>query len=235
MPESPVLDVRDVYLAYAENPVVRHVSLTVGPGEVVALLGPNGAGKSTLMLGLTGFLPVRGGEILFDGAPVAKLGPKQRAQAGMLIVPERGSSFHGLTVEQHFMLLRRDWRAARSEVGRYFPRLLELSSRKVGTLSGGERQMLSIGCALARHPRVLLLDELSLGLAPIIVEKLLPVIRTFADENGCGVLLVEQHVHLALEIADRGYIMTHGEITLEAPTSELRDNPLVANSYLGQD
>jgi branched-chain amino acid transport system ATP-binding protein len=188
-----------------------------------------------LMLGVTGFLGLQSGEILFNGLSLAGLKPRQRALGGIAIVPERGSSFLGLTVEQHFKLLRRDWRGVRKEIGEYFPALIELSARRAGTLSGGERQMLSIGCALARHPRLLLLDELSLGLAPIVVEKLLPVVRTFAERTGCGVLLVEQHAHLALNIADRGYVMTHGEISLEAPADELRTNPLLAASYLGEN
>lgn len=235
MPDAPTLEIEAVSLGYHEQSVVRGVSLTVSAGEVVTLLGPNGAGKSTLMQGITGFLKPKKGDVRLSGRSIVDIGPRAIAGAGVALVPERNSCFSALTVTQHFRLMRSDWRAAMTEIRDYFPRLQELSDRRVGTLSGGERQMVAIACALASRPKVLLLDELSLGLAPIIVERLLPVVRTFAEQSGCAVLLVEQHVHLALEIADRGYVLSRGQVVLEASAAELRDDARVTDSYLGAD
>ena len=150
-------------------------------------------------------------------------------------MPEGRGIFFGLTVAEHFRLGHRGEQLDEQLAYTYFPKLEELRQRRAGLLSGGEQQMLAIGRALARHPHVLLLDELSLGLAPVIVEALLPTVREYALESGCAVLLVEQHVHLALEVADRGYVLSHGEIVLHKPAEELRrDRHLLIASYLGE-
>ena len=150
-------------------------------------------------------------------------------------MPEGRGLFFGLTVAEHFRLGYRGERPDEDAAYEYFPALAELRTRRVGLLSGGEQQMLAVARALARRPRLLLLDELSLGLAPVIVERLLPVVRQYAQETGCAVLLVEQHVHLALEVADRGYVLSHGEIVLADRAKVLRaDRELLISSYLGE-
>jgi branched-chain amino acid transport system ATP-binding protein len=154
---------------------------------------------------------------------------------GIAHVPEGRGIFFGLTVAEHFRLTYRGEQLEPEIAYSYFPALRELQNRRAGLLSGGEQQMLAVGRALARRPKVLLLDELSLGLAPVIVERLLPVVRKFALEDGCAVLLVEQHVNLALEVADRGYILSHGEVMAHRSAEELRgDQGLLVASYLGE-
>ena len=154
---------------------------------------------------------------------------------GIAHVPEGRGLFFGLTVAEHFRLAHRGERLDEEVAFQYFPALKDLRTRRTGLLSGGEQQMLALGRALARRPKLLLLDELSLGLAPVIVERLLPVVREYALDSGCGVLVVEQHVHLALEVADRGYVLSHGEIVLHNKAETLRnDRQLLVTSYLGE-
>jgi ABC-type branched-subunit amino acid transport system ATPase component len=229
-----VLEVRGLTAGYDGAPVVREVDLTVDAGEVVALLGPNGAGKTTPLRASSGIVRPLGGRIVFDGADTAKLAPEVRARRGIAHVPEGRGLFFGLTVAEHFRLGHRGERLDAEQAYEYFPALGELRARRAGLLSGGEQQMLAVARALVRRPRLLLLDELSLGLAPVVVERLLPVVRGYALEHGCAVLLVEQHVQLALEIADRGYVLSHGEVVLRRSARELRaDEQLLRASYLG--
>ena len=232
---EPALTLDGLTAGYDEAAVIRGVGLEVKAGEVVALLGPNGAGKTTTLRTISGLVKPMGGRILLDGRDLARSAPSARARLGIAHVPEGRGLFFGLTVAEHFRVAHRGERIDAALAYEYFPKLEELQGRRAGLLSGGEQQMLAVGRALARSPRLLLLDELSLGLAPVIVEWLLPVVRQFAQERDCAVLLVEQHVHLALEVADRGYVLTHGEIVLHDDAERLRaDRQLLIASYLGE-
>ncbi len=228
----PVLAMRGVTLGYGAGPVVRDLSLEIASGEILAMLGANGAGKSTTLGALAGFIDPIDGRIEFEGEPIAGSRPQVMAQLGIAHVPEGRGVFHGLTVAEHFRLNGNDGGIDRAV--EYFPALADLSKRRAGLLSGGEQQMLALACALCRDPRVLLIDELSLGLAPIIVENLLQVVRRHAGEAGCAVLIVEQHVHLALGVADRAIVLSHGQTVLEGSATDLDKNrDVLVASYLG--
>ena len=230
-----VLAIEQLTAGYDEAAVIRELELTVGRGEVVALLGANGAGKTTTLRAISGIVKPMGGRILYAGNDLASVSPPARARLGIAHVPEGRGIFFGLTVAEHFRLCHRGEVLDAEIAYSYFPALRELRGRRAGLLSGGEQQMLAIGRALARKPSLLLLDELSLGLAPVIVERLLPIVREYAKESGCAVLLVEQHIHLALEVADRGYVLSHGGIILQNDADKLRaDRQLLIASYLGE-
>jgi len=223
-----VLSADRISAGYHGHPIVRNLSLTVRPGEIVALLGPNGAGKTTTLLTLAGALPLLGGSIEFRGrrtsAPLYK-----RARHGLSLITEERSIYPSLTTLENLRVGRCSVDRARA----LFPELESLMRRKAGLLSGGEQQMLSLARALAREPRLLLADELSLGLAPLIVKRLHHVLRAVADENGVGVLLVEQHVRQALSIADNAYVLRRGELVLEGAADEVAGRiELLEESYL---
>jgi len=232
---GPVLELADVSAGYTGAEVIRHISITVDSGEVVALFGPNGAGKSTTLRVISGIVRPSRGQVRYAGTDLARQSPTLRARAGISHVPEGRGIFFGLTVAEHLRLGYRGERIEPSVVYEYFPALEPLRDRKAGLLSGGEQQMLAVGRALGRRPKLLLLDELSLGLAPLLVERLLPVVRQYARDSGCGVLLVEQHVQLATEIADRCYVLSHGDIVLHETGARLLSNPgMLVASYVGQ-
>jgi ABC-type branched-subunit amino acid transport system ATPase component len=231
---TTTLEITGLTAGYGGAPVLRDLSLTVSGGEVVALMGANGAGKTTTLRAISGLVKPDAGTIALEGRDLAALSPTARVRSGVVHVPQDRGIFYGLTVGEHFRLdgHGEDRHEAAFE---HFPALRDLRHRRAGLLSGGEQQMLAIARALMRRPKLLLLDELSLGLAPIIVERLLPVVRAAADTERTAVLLVEQHVHLALEIADRGYVLSHGELVLHDSAERLRgDSSLLAASYLGE-
>jgi len=232
---EPVLRIEGLTAGYGGAPVLRELDLTVGKGEVVALLGSNGAGKTTTLRAVSGLIKPMSGQILIEGRRAGSDSAHALARRGLAHVPEGRGLFFGLTVAEHFRLGYRGERLDTAQAFEYVPQLKELLNRRVGLLSGGEQQMLAVARALARGPKLLLLDEMSLGLAPVMVESLLPIIRKYADDTGVSVLLVEQHVHLALEIADRGYVLSHGSMVMEGSAETLRrDRQLLMASYLGR-
>jgi branched-chain amino acid transport system ATP-binding protein len=230
----PVLQLDGLSAGYDAAAVVRDLDLHVGAGEVVALLGPNGAGKTTTLRAISGLVHPMAGVIRVGGADIAGRSPTARTRLGIAHVPEGRGVFFGMTVAEHFRIGYRGERLDADVAFGYFPALAKLANRRVGLLSGGEQQMLTLGRSLARQPRLLLLDELSLGLAPVIVEDLLPVVATYARDSGCAVLLVEQHIQIALAVAERGYVMSHGELVVHESADVLRaDHQLILSSYLG--
>jgi len=225
---TALLEAWGLSAGYGGTTVVRDVDISVAAGEVVALLGANGAGKTTTLLTLSGDHPASGGEVVLFGVPT-KAPLSVRASLGLAMVPEERSVFGSLTVRENL-------RVARSDEGRaldLFPELVPLLDRRAGLLSGGEQQILSLARALARSPRLLLADELSLGLAPRIVRRLLDAVDDAARTGDVGVLLVEQHARQALRVADRVLVMRRGGIVLNAPAEEVRADPsLLEDTYL---
>lgn len=230
-----LLEINDLNTGYNGVSVVRGLNLHVNAGEVVALLGPNGAGKTTTLLTTSGLVPIISGEIKVFGKSVQGRRPHLIAREGLAHVPEGRALFYQLTVGENLRLGAARGAADVKQALAYFPILAEIMDRRAGLLSGGEQQMLAMARALTVKPKLLMVDEMSLGLAPIIVERLLPILRKIADETGAGVLLVEQHVNMALQVADRAYILSHGELVTEGDAKELASNrSLLEASYLGE-
>ena len=232
-----ILTLRGLHAGYGGVPVVRGLDLTVAVGEVIALLGPNGAGKTTTLSTISGLLPSIAGEIEIMGRSTDSRRPFRVARRGVAHVPEDRSLFFGLTVMENLQVVggirRRERHHAYERVFDLFPALAPLRRRKAGLLSGGEQQMLAMARAIITEPTLLLVDEMSLGLAPVAVEQMLPVVRRVADE-GAAVVIVEQHIHLALELADRGVVIANGRVVVEGPASELRnDVSQIREGYFG--
>ena len=233
---SPVLTCTGLDAGYvAGRPVLRNVDISLEAGTVLALLGPNGAGKTTLLLTIAGLQPPLAGHIGLGGAPVRSGSPRAAVKAGLVLVPDDRSLFKGLTVAENLKLASRRGATTMEMIFDYFPDLKRRMKLTAGNLSGGEQQMLAIGRALMQNPKVLLVDELSMGLAPVVVESLLPVIRRVVDETGAACVMVEQHVMLALEIADTAIVLAHGDIALQGDAKELAaDEARIERAYLGR-
>jgi branched-chain amino acid transport system ATP-binding protein len=233
-----LLDVQDIHTYYGNIHALKGVSLTVAQGEIVTLLGANGAGKTTTLRTICGLLKPRQGKVLLDGEDLGTYKAHEVVAKGVAMVPEGRGIFARLTVTENLDMgayARSDRAAIRQDLERVFslfPRLKERSKQVAGTLSGGEQQMLATGRALMAHPRLLLMDEPSMGLAPILVESIFSTLKT-VNEEGTAILLVEQNAHMALQIAHRGYVLQTGQIVLAKSTDELRSDPMVQKAYLG--
>jgi branched-chain amino acid transport system ATP-binding protein len=233
-----VLEVRGLEVRYGGIRAVKGIDLAVGAGELVCLIGANGAGKSSTLRGLSGLVPAAAGEVLYEGRSINALRAFERARAGLVMVPEGRGVFPQLTVEENLSMgayPRSDDRieADRARVFGLFPRLAERRRQTGGTLSGGEQQMLALGRALMSRPKLLLLDEPSMGLAPLAVKRILEAIREINAE-GVTVLLIEQNAHAALALASRGYVMESGRIALSGKSADLLADPRVREAYLGE-
>jgi branched-chain amino acid transport system ATP-binding protein len=236
---TPLLQVIDLRAGYGKAEVLHGLNLQADKGSVITVIGPNGAGKSTFLGSLMGVLPSRG-RIVFDGQPIEDLTLEERVMLGIALVPEKRELFGSMSVEDNLVLggfrqMRlgnRQWQSRLGDVYDLFPRLKERRLQQAGTLSGGERQMLAVGRALMSHPSLLMLDEPSLGLAPLIVKDIFSIIQTLR-QIGVTIVLVEQNARAALAVADQGYVLEMGEIGLHGPAAELAQDPRVIDTYLG--
>ncbi len=236
---EPLLDVRELRSGYGKIRVLHGVDLTMGAGEIVALLGPNGAGKTTLLCAIAGLLPWSGGSVHFDGRPMSGVGPRETARAGLVHVIQGHRVFTQISVADNLLLagydLPRGERAARVEEAlAFFPEIAAKRHDRAGALSGGQQQMLAVAQGLVRRPRLLMLDEPSAGLSPVLVDRVLSVARSLR-ERGTSVLLVEQLIEKALNLADRVYALARGRIVLEASTAEPDLPRRLEHAYFGQD
>ena len=237
---SPLLDVRSLSVRYGKVEAVHNVSLRADEGSIVTVIGPNGAGKTTLLGAVMGLLPAQG-EVSYRGESLFGLSVEDRVARGLVLVPEKRELFASMSVADNLALgafaRRREGEAATKraldEVYHRFPRLLERRAQLAGTLSGGERQMLALGRALMGRPKLLMLDEPSLGLAPLVVREIFSIVVALR-EAGVSILLVEQNARAALQVSDDGYVLETGELVLSGRSSDLAANPKVAATYLGQ-
>jgi branched-chain amino acid transport system ATP-binding protein len=234
-----LLKLNNVQTFYGNVQVLKNLSIEVSQGEIITLIGANGAGKTTTLMSISGIVPPRAGEILFDNKPIHNLSPDDIVASGISLVPEGRRIFPRLTVMENLDMgafLRRDKADIKKDVNHIFelfPILAERRNQPGGTLSGGEQQMLAISRALMARPRLLLLDEPSLGLGPIFVKLIFDIIRKINTESRTTIFLVEQNAHMALKVAHRGYVMENGRITLEGSADTLLHNEDVKKAYLG--
>jgi branched-chain amino acid transport system ATP-binding protein len=235
----PLLEVQDMHSYYGNIHALRGVSLTVEEGEVVTLIGSNGAGKTTTLRSIHGVLPPKRGKVLFQGEEIQGIAAHDMIGKGIAQSPEGRKIFARMTVRENLEMgayHRNDRDGIKTDMDRVFelfPRLLERVKQEAGTMSGGEQQMLAIGRALMSRPKLLLLDEPSMGLSPVLVERIFDIIKEI-NERGTTILLVEQNANIALEIATRGYVMETGAIVNAAPAEQLREDPKVREAYLGE-
>ena len=236
---TPLLELKDLQVAYGGIQAVKGIDLSVDQGELVCLIGANGAGKTTTLKGITGLQPIKSGKIHYAGEDITGKPAFQLVRKGLSMVPEGRGVFGALTIEENLAMgaYARDDRAAIKEdverVFGLFPRLKERRKQTAGTLSGGEQQMLAMGRALMSRPKLLLLDEPSMGLAPLMVQKVFETVVAVSKE-GVTILLIEQNAKLALEVSSRGYVMESGEITLQGKAKQLLSDPKVRAAYLGE-
>jgi len=236
---TQLLQVRGLHAGYGRAEGLSGLDLDLAQGQVVTVIGPNGAGKSTTLNALMGVLPSRG-QVVFDGEDLAASGLEDRVMRGLALVPEKRELFTTMSVQDNLVLGgfrpmrlgQRDWREELERVYQIFPRLKERREQLAGTLSGGERQMLAVGRALMSRPKLLMLDEPSLGLAPLIVKEIFRIVAQLRDA-GVSILLIEQNARAALEVADYGYVLETGEIALQGPAAELARDARVIETYLG--
>jgi len=240
---TPVLEVKDLHVAYGKVEALHGASITVGAGQIVTVIGPNGAGKSTMLNAIAGALGANAsaqGAVLLRGADVKAWPVEERVAQGMSLVPESRDLFTTMSVEDNLLLGsytrykrgEKDWRAQLDVVYDLFPRLRERRTQAAGTMSGGERQMVAVGRALMARPALLMLDEPSLGLAPLIVKEIFRIIVRL-KETGVAILLVEQNARAALQAADYAYVLETGDVVMEGPAAQLANDPKVIETYLG--
>jgi branched-chain amino acid transport system ATP-binding protein len=234
-----MLKLENVQSGYGNKLAIKDVSLEIGKGEIITLIGANGAGKSTTLMTICGIVPCRSGRILFDGREIQKTPPEEIVKMGICQVPEGRHIFPQLTVKENLDMgafLRKDKTEVKKDmeyVFSLFPILAERRSQDGGNLSGGEQQMLAMSRALMARPQVLLLDEPSMGLAPLVIRQIFEIIKQINKENQTTIFLVEQNANQALHIADRGYVMENGKISLTGKAQELLDNKDIQKAYLG--
>ena len=236
---TPLLDIRDLHAGYGKAEVLHGINLHADKGQVITVIGPNGAGKTTLLNTLMGLLPTRG-QMFYRGEDISDCTLEERVMLGIALVPEKRELFGTMTVEDNlelggFRQMRMgnlQWRQRMDDVYDIFPRLKERRLQQAGTLSGGERQMLAVGRALMSRPDVLMLDEPSLGLAPLIVKEIFSIIETLR-KTGVTIVLVEQNARAALAVADYGYVLEMGEVSLDGVAAELAQDSRVIDTYLG--
>ena len=232
-----LLEIKDLKVSYGGIEALKGISLQVKQGEIVTLIGANGAGKSTTLRAISGLVPIKSGEIIYNGQRINGLGPQRIVAQGLCMVPEGRRVFPNLTVLENLKIgayLRKDDLTGDIEhIYELFPRLKERSWQLAGTLSGGEQQMLAVGRALMMRPRLLMMDEPSLGLAPLVIRDIFSIIKTLHQE-GITILLVEQNAHAALRIADSAYVLETGSLGMQGTGKELLDDPRVKEAYLGR-
>ena len=236
---TPVLKIKGLQVNYGGIQAVKGIDLEVAQGELVTLIGANGAGKTTTMKAITGLKPYSAGDIEYNGKSIKGVPTHELLKRGLAMVPEGRGIFARMSILENMQMgayLRNDTEQIKQDVERmfgFFPRLKERATQLAGTLSGGEQQMLAMARAILSKPKLLLLDEPSMGLSPIMVEKIFEVVRTISKE-GITVLLVEQNARLALQAADRGYVMDSGTVTMEGDAKQMLDDPKVRAAYLGE-
>jgi branched-chain amino acid transport system ATP-binding protein len=240
MSTAPILELRDVHTSYGNIKALKGISLSVYPGEIVSIIGANGAGKSTTLMSICGIIPLKQGEIYYNGQTIQGKAADLLPSMGLCQVPEGRRIFPRLTVEDNldmgafFRKDKNEIASDREHVFELFPVLKDRRNQHGGTLSGGEQQMLAIGRALMSRPKLLLLDEPSLGLAPLIVQKIFEIINEINQNDGTTILLVEQNANIALQTAKRGYVLETGTIVMEDDAKTLLKNPEIRKAYLGE-